>query len=487
MDEITITVEANLSKIKNSTFEELVSNAYELSMQLGRELVSQALEARDEELMKTRDRSRFRNKGKQQTSIKTKLGVIEYRRNVYVDNSIADGVKCVHLLDEDLGIEKIGQIAKEVCEAAGELACSGSYRAAAKAITENTGLSISAQSVWNIVQELGEQRSEQVERHTELARMGQGVGCVESKILYEENDGVWLKLQGKDRKMCGPSKEMKAGIAYDGATWQNCKDGKKRRALDCKVAHASFEPAKKFRESKEGVIASCYDTKKVELRIINGDGAGWIQKKGNKECICVLDKFHRNKKLTECIKNKDFLQTARTLLFSNRIEDLLVCIAAQIESTEDVAEQDGLRELLSYYTENKDAMTGPYDRGILIPETREPGVIHHARLGSMESNIFTLIGNRMKGRRCCWSIKGANHLASLLCLKHTTGLDGLFSGLEPLPSPEEGWIDTGNPISASKMPASSGRGRECYNKTSLPNIPWLKDMVSYHSFTDLNF
>lgn len=114
MDDITITVEANLSKIKNCSFEELVSSAYELSMQLGRELVSQALEAWDKELMKTRDKRRFRNKGKQQTSIKTKLGVIEYRRNVYVDNSIADGIKCVHLLDEDLGLEKIGQIAKEV-------------------------------------------------------------------------------------------------------------------------------------------------------------------------------------------------------------------------------------------------------------------------------------------------------------------------------------------------------------------------------------
>ena len=277
-----------------------------MTMQLGRELVSQALEARDEELMKSRDRSRYRCKGKQPTSVKTRLGIIEYRRNVYVDKSVADGVKCVHLLDEELGIEKIGQIAKEVCEAAGELACVSSYREAAKTITENTGMSISAQGVWNVVQKLGEQRSKQVERHAELARRNQGVGCVESKLIYEENDGVWLKLQGKDRKECGPSKEMKAGIAYDGVTWQKCKGGKKRRTLDCKIAYASFEPAKKFRESKEGVIASCYNTKKVELRISNGDGASWIQKKGDKDCICVLDKFHRNKKLTELCRSFDF-------------------------------------------------------------------------------------------------------------------------------------------------------------------------------------
>ena len=458
-----------------------------MSMRLVREMVGQALEEREEELRKTRDKRRYRCKGKQQTSIKTRLGVIEFRRNVYVDNTVAEGIKCVHLLDEELGIERIGQIAKEVCEAAGELVCEGSYRAAAKTITENTGLSISPQGVWNIVQKLGEKRREQVERHTELAGVKQGVGCVQSKILYEEDDGIWLNLQGKDREECGASKEMKVGIAYDGVTWEKGKGGKKRRTLDGKVAHASFDPAKKFRENKEGVIASRYDMKAVELRVINGDGANWIQKRGNNDCICVLDKFHRNKKLTECIRNKDFLQTARTLLYDNRIEDLLTCIEAQMNSTEDKAEQEGLRELLTYYTENKNAMTGPYERGRSIPDTREPGVIHHARLGSMESNIFTLIGNRMKDRRCCWSIQGANHLASLLCLKHTTGLGGLFSGVEPMPTPEEAWTDTGKPISASKMPAVSGKGTVCYNRSSLPNIPWLKDMVAYRSFADLNF
>ena len=484
-----ITVDANFVKEENSTFEGSVAKVYELVMGLGREMVRQVLEARDEELMKSREKKRYRCKGKQKTSIKTRLGVIEFRRNVYMDNSVAEGSRCVHLLDEDLGIERIGQIAKEVCQAAGELVCESSYRAAAKAITENSGLSISPQGVWNIVQKLGEMRSRQVERHTELAQRKRGVGCIQSKILYEENDGIWLKLQGRDRKEHGTSKEMKVGIAYDGVTWQHCKGGKKRRTLDCKVAHASFGPAQKFRESKEGVIASRYDVKAVTLRVINGDGANWIQKTGGKDCICVLDKFHRNRKLTGCIRNKEFLQTARTLLYDGQIEDLLACIEAQMNSTEDKAEQEGLRELLAYYTENKDAMTSPYERGLPIPETRVPGVIHHARLGSMESNIFTLIGNRMKGRRCCWSIQGAGHLASLLCLKHTTGLDGLFADMGPPPAleeVEEVWIDPGHPISASKIPAVSGCGSECYKRTSLPNIPWLKDIVAYHSLTDLD-
>ena len=37
------------------------------------------------------------------------------------------------------------------------------------------------------------------------------------------------------------------------------------------------------------------------------------------------------------------------------------------------------------------------------------------RLGSIERSIFTLVGNRIKGRRACWSIAGSNRLAALLC------------------------------------------------------------------------
>ena len=479
---MTITVETSFGKSGIETFEELIASAYEMAMQIGRDFVVKTLEAHDRTLMETRDRSRFRGKGKQRTSIKTKLGVIEYSRNVYVDRSVSEGIKCVHLLDEDLGIEKIGQIAKDVCEAAANLVCESSYRASARAIAETTGLSISAQGVWNIVQALGTQRREQIELHAQLAREHRGLGCIVSKVLYEENDGVYLKLQGKSREQYGPSKEMKVGIAYDGATVQTGKGGKQRRTLDCKVAHASFEPAQAFREHKEGVIASRFDVDEVELRIINGDGANWIQKKDGTDCICVLDRFHRNKKLTECIKDKDFLETARALLFSNRIDDLLTCIAAQIDSTENEEERDRLRDLLMYYTENKDAMLSPYERGIKIPETREPGVIHHARLGSMESNIFTLIGNRMKGRRCCWSIRGGDNLAAILCEKYTNDFSALFSETIPEVS-----ADCRNPLSAAKAPRSAGSGYECYSRATIPNIPWLRDLTGLRPFTDFAF
>lgn len=119
---MTITVEVDFGKKEMQTFGEIVSNVYDVALKFGQQLVVQILETRDRELMETRDTRRYRSKGKQRTSIKTRLGVVEFQRQVYVDNTITEGIHCVHLLDEDLGIEKIGLVEKELCLSAAEAA-----------------------------------------------------------------------------------------------------------------------------------------------------------------------------------------------------------------------------------------------------------------------------------------------------------------------------------------------------------------------------
>ena len=138
---------------------------------------------------------------------------------------------------------------------------------------------------------------------------------------------------------------------------------------------------------------------------------------------------------------------------------------------------------MSYYKGNEDALLSAYDRGIPIPDTSEPGAIHHARLGSMESNVFTLVGNRMKGRRACWSIRGATNLANLLCLYHTTGFSGMFAGFA-LPAEETATADW-RPLSASKVPLKAGKGYECRSRATVPNLPWLKALTGCQSLAEI--
>lgn len=483
---MTITVEVEISNREIQSFGKLIATAFELAMEFGRKLVVQALEQRDRELAETRDRKRFRSKGKRQTSVKTKLGVIEYQRTVYVDNAAPEGRSCVYLLDEALEIEKVGLVSEDVCQAAATAVCETSYRGAAKLISETTGLSISKQGIWNIVQNLGRRQKARIEQHAKRAEQHCGTGVIESKLLYEENDGIYLKLQGESRKKYGSDKEMKVGIAYDGVTWQIGKGKKKRRTLDSKVAYASFETAQDFMKNKDGLVASRFNVDEIRLRIINGDGAQWILKHGDANCISVLDKFHRNKKITECVRDTEFASLVRELLYAGRIDDTLACIEAQMNSVTDEQEKSLLKELYSYYANNKESLLGYYDRGVTIPPTRIPGEIHHARLGSMESNVFTLIGNRMKGRRACWSENGANNLALILCAYYTTGMESLFSAAVPVSAVENDNPGMDTKASAGSTPEAEGHGYRFWSSGSI-SAAWARNITGLRSFTEISY
>lgn len=472
----TITLSVDFDKIESTDFLKFLFEVYQIVLALGREIVKQVLEAMDTRLMESRDKGRYRNKGKRETTLKTILGDITFSRRVYVDAAAAESKQCVYLLDNWMNVDKIGLVTGDMCKLIATAVCETSYRAAAKMISKCTGLSISHTKAWDIVQKLGEKQKKQIERHTELMKEDQSVGKIDTPILFEEDDGIWLALQGKSRKEYGPSKEMKLGIAYDGVTWSPCAGGKKRRTLNNKVAYGSFESAKFFRQHKEALLRSRFNTDNVILRVSNGDGANWIHNHLQPNTIAVLDKFHRNKKITECVRDPEFAALLRKLLYAGKIDTMLACIEGQINSVTDEKDKELLTMLHRYYNENKDALLGYYDRGIEIPATREPGKLHHARLGSMESNVFTLAGNRMKDRRCCWSINGANNLIALLCMYHTSGFESLFDVVKPpvIEEPEEDLFT----YRYRDIPFREGKGYEFWANSSLTYAsPWFKGFV----------
>lgn len=480
---MTIAVEIEFCKENITNFSDLAKAAFEYSLAFGKELVRRIVEERDAELREERDKRRYVNKGRRKTCLKTLLGDVEFERTVYVDKSVPEGQHCVFLLDEDLGIDTVGLVSPDACEAIANAICETTYRGAAQMLSETTGLTLSPQGVWDVVQKLGAYRGEQLERLGELAKAKKSEGCIETKVLYEEDDGVWLPLQGNDRKKYGPSKEMKVGIAYDGVLWSGGKNGKARRELHNKVAYTSFDSVAEYRKRKEGLVASRFNVKGIELRIRNGDGAGWVQGFENAD-MNVLDVFHRNKALLTHVQHDGLRKLLMKQLYGKNIPMLFACIEAMINSEEDPKVQEHYRTLQTYYESNVDGLLSAYDRGVKIPDTSEPGVIHHARLGSMESNVFTLVGNRMKGRRACWSIRGAANLANLLCLYHTTGFSGMFVGVA-VPVTREA-IDEPKPLSASKTPLTTGKGYECWSRASVPNLPWLKSVTGYQSLAEIH-
>lgn len=131
------------------------------------------------------------------------------------------------------------------------------------------------------------------------------VGNKEVKVLFEEMDGIWLNMQGKDRKSKKKKKkELKLGVFYEG--WKKINEKKIRYETVNKKAYASFGSSKDFKKLRESKIGQIYNEDVIKARIINGDGAKWI-----KECIeesrahFQLDPFHKNKAIIKNIKDKD--------------------------------------------------------------------------------------------------------------------------------------------------------------------------------------
>ena len=178
-----ISQEININNSRFDTFESFVETVFEKQLEEGRRIVRNALLEADRQVMAVRDKRRYRDKGLRSTSIKTKLGVIEYKRHICRDNQ--DG-KYVYLLDETIKAGDVGLIGADITAIVKNMIQGSSFRATAKVISETTGLSISHQAVWNIVQESGRREIEQTEEISKRVEKDNLHGNVETKLLYQE-------------------------------------------------------------------------------------------------------------------------------------------------------------------------------------------------------------------------------------------------------------------------------------------------------------
>jgi len=453
-------------------FKEIEAKTYKKVCEYGCELIKDMLEELDAELGAKRDKKKYRSKGKRKKVIKTVMGEVEFFRTVYevVETEIKS---YVYLLDEEIELTESGFFSGLLSEYIVNASCESTYRNAAKTVTELTGQRISHTAAWNIVQQLGEKIDEKETEQAERAKRFEGTGKLESKVLFEEKDGIWLKLQGKSRKEYGSSKEMKLAIAYDGVK----KIGKNRYSLTNKVACANFESVSAFKARTEGVIASAYNVDEIEMRLLNGDGAEWIKHGAVEDDVHFqLDPFHRNKAILTYVTDREKQKLLSSLLYESRCEDVLSCIEAYINCSEG-QEKVSLEKLYNYFNSNKDGLIEIHRRGLDIP-VQEGKEYRH--MGCMESNIFTILGNRMKGRRACWSIKGGNNLARMLCLKATNRLSETLNALSQTVLPERYANEERLPMSASKIPLRIGKGYNGYTKggafPAIANYEWLRNI-----------
>jgi len=444
-------------KEKKISFKTLEKKIFEEACKLAREHTKIILENYDDILSKERDTSKYRNKGKRKTSIRTVYGDVEYERRVY-QTRLRDGTKAhVYLLDEQMGMEKIGLISTNLAEKIANSVTELPYRASAEMLSSSTGQTISAGGVWNIAQKLGQRITSEEDLDVKKMKAGRPDGKREIGVLFEEMDGVWLSMQGRGHKRMG-KKEMKVFTMYEG--WDAEKEKEGRSTLVEKVVFAGMDGSSGFHNKREAVIQKKYNPDEIGRRILNGDGGSWIKEPYDDEAVFQLDRYHIYQEILRKISSKAVQKDIRRLFDSEKIEEMFAYIREYIRVSKSEDESDKTckkaEELYAYLHNNREGLLPYYKRGIKLPEPVE-GIIYK-NMGIQETQNCTLITLRMKHRRMRWSESGADNLAKLLCRKENKDLIETVCRYSGELIFDESQSEIKEPLSASKSPSRDGKG-----------------------------
>ena len=182
-------------------FNNLEKKIFKFICSFGCLIIKMILESYDRKIMKTRDTKKYRHKGLRKNTIKTVMGEVEYVRAMYEIEE--EGIKKrVYLLDEKLNINTEGKASENLVEKIVEtVPITDSYRKAETVLKETTNATLSFEWIRNIVVKLGDKITKKEKEERKMLDKGQLVaGLKQITALFEEADGLWINLQGKDRK-----------------------------------------------------------------------------------------------------------------------------------------------------------------------------------------------------------------------------------------------------------------------------------------------
>lgn len=414
-------------------FNSLEENTYKKVMKLGRELIIDELKTIDNLIKQYRDKEIFKIKDFQRTTIKTKLGEIEFPRRRY-EIEINGIKKYIYLLDELLEINCIGQYSQSVVEMIIREITKKSYRETAKTVSEDTESQITYTAVRKIVLELGEKIKKLEEEKIKLYEEGKIEGSKEVEYVFCEHDGIYIKKQ-KSKKHKGKKKykiknfkkkkgkrrkngiELKIAVIHEGKEARYKNDFK----LKNKKIVGTVGKAKDLKKIEDTAIGTTYKEYAIKNIVINGDGADWTGSivEGAKE-IFQLDMAHIQKKIYMTVSDEEYLKKMQEIVYTEKAKDVFSLIynyKVELETEQNIDELNKVKELEMYLKNNINGILRyQYKLGYKekdISEIQE----EFPSLGSEESHMYCVCRDRMKKNRTSWSIEGAEALLKVIMYK----------------------------------------------------------------------
>lgn len=420
--------------MQNSTtvkFNELEKTIFSLVCELGCNILKDILENQDKILMENRDKKIYRHKGYRINCIKTLMGEIEYKRAIYL---VEKGKKKQHifLLDTETNINTIGKISTNLAEKMVKTVVDTiSYRKGAEEIRTLTNETISHEGLRDLVYKIGEEIEKKEKELIKLHKKEKLYqGTREIPALFEEADGLWVNLQGKDRKeqiekykqkcekqnkkyepLKSVKSELKLHVMHEG--WEK---GNNRHPLVNKEYVAGFMTPKTLEKIRNAKVYQKYNTESIQLRVLNGDGANWIKNICSKDTIYQKDSFHIHQEIIRDVKEKEYQEELTKMLEEKRYKE----IPQYIEwlKYELGGEEKVVKKLTTLQKYLKDGLPRYQDiakeQGKEIPQA--PKGIEYRDMGIMESQIFSVLKVKLSSGRKCWSKQGSTYMSKVCAL-----------------------------------------------------------------------
>lgn len=497
---------SNINTEKQIKFNELEKQIYKLVCELGCNILKQILEEQDKSIMKNRNKKEYRHKGYKTNTIKTVMGEVEYKRAIYKKDK-----DYTFLLDSTLQIETIGKISSNLAEVMLKTVVDTvSYRKSANEIKNTTNETISHQALNTLVWKVGEQIEKREKEEIKLLKEEKLVkGTKKLPALFEEADGIWFNLQGKDRKIAiekykkecekknrefDPNHkhktELKLHITYEG--W---KKDSNRHELVNKTIIAGMLPVNDLKKLRDARVYQKYDVESIELRASNGDGARWITNIMTKDTICQKDAFHIQQEIIRDIKEEKYREPLVKMIEEKRYNE----VQPYIENLkyELGGEEKTIKKLKTLQSYLKNGL--PRYQDILKEQERElpqaPENIEYRNMGTMESQIFSVLKVRLCSGRKAFAKNGASYLSKVCALYSENAGDIEIEKIEsavPIDNSVEEWIkEIEENVKKNKKIHRSDRklieeNRYMQGKI-IENIPQLKEIKKFLEPTALMY
>ncbi len=220
-------------------------------------------------------------------------------------------------------------------------------------------------------------------------------------MLYVEADGIWVRLQreGKQRHY-----ELKNAIAYDG--WELLHQSDERYRLLNKRVYCHGDNSIPFWDAASLEWHKQWDLGYLELIVLGGDDASWIDK-GTEElpcCVRNLSGFHLARSCRSGWKNGKAVYDA---IRCGRVNELIVNPVEREGKTAQKARKYVL-ERIEKGMDWRKKVEGTALASIVPADARG--------LGAMEGNLSHLFSDRMKDRGMSWTIAGAQRMGKAIQL-----------------------------------------------------------------------